>query len=97
MFEQFVLPFGATAAVYHFNLVAQGILFIVLRLFWVCATHYFDDFPVMELSVLAHSTQVTMDALFELLGWDTKEQEPVAQVFEPLGWSWTCPTHGPRS
>ena len=84
-FEQLALPFGATAAVYHFNLVARGIQTILVRLFGICCCHYFDDFPVIEHATLCNSAQFIIDQLLELLGWDTKEQVPFDAVFEPLG------------
>ena len=84
-FEQLALPFGATAAVYHFNLVARGLQFILNRLFAVFCCHFFDDFPVVELKSTAVNAQFIVDQVFLLLGWDTKEQVPFATKFEPLG------------
>jgi hypothetical protein len=84
-FEQLVLPFGSRAAVPSFNWVARGILYIMVVLFGLTATHYFDDFSVLELDCLATDTQKLVDDLLDLLGWETKEQKPFAKRFDVLG------------
>ena len=84
-YEQLVLPFGGTASVYNFNWVARGILYIMVVLFCLMSTHYFDDYACLEFDSLADHTQVVVDSLFSLLGWQTKEQIPFATAFSPLG------------
>ena len=34
---------------------------------------------------MAANTQFVMDGVFDILGWDTKEQLPFSDTFEPLG------------
>ena len=85
LYEQVVLPFGSTASVYDFNWVARALQMILLKGFGIICTHYFDDYPTIEFKALAPHTQVTVDAIFKLLGWDTKVQKPFAVSFEALG------------
>ena len=84
-YEQLALPFGATAAVYHFNLVARGFQVILSRLFAVFCSHFFDDYPVVEHALVAKNTRFILDSFFDLLGWDTKGESRFESVFEPLG------------
>ena len=85
MYEQPVLPFGAKASVWDFNWVARGLKTILVNLFGLVVTHYFDDYPVLEFAVLEAHTQHLVDSVLELLGWDTKAQLPFSPRFEPLG------------
>ena len=80
-----VLPFGSTASVYDLNWVARAIQMILLKGFRIRCTHYFDDCPTIEFKALAPHTQVTVDAIFKLLGWDTKVQKLFAVSFEASG------------
>ena len=72
-FESAALPFGSTASVCHFNRLARLFRAIGCRLhlMWF---NYFDDYPVISPEVLAPSSEVTMQALAQLLGfvcsWD---------------------------
>lgn len=84
-YEQLVLPFGATAAVYNLNWVARGLWWILVNVFTVFTTLYFDDFSVFESTSIAQETQSLIVDFFSLLGWPTKEQKPFADIFEPLG------------
>jgi len=84
-FEQLAMAFGETSAVFHFNLAARGLQFILTRLFAICCSHFFDDFPVVDHAVMAKNTTFVVDQVLDLLGWDLKEQSPFARVFEPLG------------
>jgi hypothetical protein len=85
LYEQLVLPFGSTASVYGFNYVARALQLLLVREFGIICTHYFDDFPCLELHCLADHTQATVDEFFKLLGWTTKAQRPFAPVFDVLG------------
>ena len=58
---------------------------ILAKGFGIICTHYFDDYPTIEFKALAPHTQVTVDAIFKLLGWDTKVPKPFAVSFEALG------------
>eukprot|EP00435_Cladocopium_sp_Y103_P068239 s333_g31.t1 len=68
-FECLTLPFGSVASVICFNRIArlyQRILNEVL----VLATNYFDDYPIIELGYLAKSTESTLKAVADLLGFN---------------------------
>ena len=84
-FEQLALPFGSTAAVYHFNWVARALWWVLAHEFLICVAHYFDDFSVIELDCLTDSAEVTVQGVFDLLGWPLKALGGFAPTFHPLG------------
>ena len=53
LYELLVLPFGSTAAVYHFNWVARALWTIMTSIFLIFCTQLFDDFPALESPELA--------------------------------------------
>jgi hypothetical protein len=85
LYEQLVMPFGASAVVQHFNRTARGLQLILVVLFQLLTTHYFDDFSVLELEQAAKSTESLVVEFFGLLGWELKEHEPFNTTFSPLG------------
>ena len=85
LYEQLVLPFGAGAVVQHFNRTARGLQQVLVVLFQMLATHYFDDFSVLELEQEVASAEALVVDFFDLLGWDLKDHVPFAQSFTPLG------------
>ena len=85
LYEQMVLPFGATAAVPGFNMVARGLQKVIAVEFEVVCSHYFDDYTVLELKALAQDTQELLDGVFSLLGWATKQHAGFDTVFDVLG------------
>jgi hypothetical protein len=85
LYEQLVLPFGASAVVQHFNRTARGLQLVLVVLLQLLATHYFDDFSVLELEPIAARTESLVVAFFDLLGWELKDHLPFAPAFAPLG------------
>jgi len=71
--------------VYHFKWVARALWTILTSLFRILCTHFFDDFPTLEAPALADSAQSTVDGVFELLGWATKDHLEFSPTFAPLG------------
>ncbi|CAE7265821.1 unnamed protein product, partial [Symbiodinium sp. CCMP2456] len=57
-----VLPFGGLASVGHFNRVARLLQRIMIEL-GCMAFNYFDDYPVLDLSLTSGSTEKTIRAL----------------------------------
>ena len=83
------LPFGATGSVYGFNRVAKSLLHIMVVLGNVFATQYYDDYPNVEFSKLAGSSQSFMEFILQALGWkfakDGKKASPPHSSFKVLG------------
>ena len=83
------LPFGATSSVYAFNRVAKSLWFLMVRLGAVWTTQYFDDFPNIEMEVLASSSRGFMEFLLNAVGWrfagTGKKAPPYAPIFKVLG------------
>ena len=68
-----------------FNWAATALASILVQLFVVCTTHFYDDYNVVEFSSLVASADVTVSAVFKLLGWATKPLPPFSSSPEPLG------------
>jgi hypothetical protein len=69
IFKLSCLPFGSTAAVYHFNRCAVALWFLgtaALDLLW---TNYYDDYTVITPDELVDSTESAVQMLFKLTGW----------------------------
>lgn len=83
------LPFGATGSVYGFNRVAKSLWHIMVTLGNVFATQYYDDYPNVEFSSLARSSQNFMEFILQALGWkfatDGKKACPPESSFKVLG------------
>ena len=84
-FEQPALAFGASASVLSFNWIAASLAYVLVQLLLVGATNFYDDFTVIEVEALAHSTTECVTALFSILGWSLKELPPFSSQPEPLG------------
>ena len=67
----------------HFNRIARGLLLILVVQFQLLATHYFDDFSVLELDRISGRTEKFVVAFFDLLGWDLKAHHPFSSAFAP--------------
>ena len=81
------LPFGACAAVHHFNRISRMIWAIgvtTLNLPWV---NYFDGYPIMSPNGIESSTMSSSKALLKLLGFSFAENklEPFGETAEVLG------------
>lgn len=51
------LPFGATAAVYHFNRLAKVLRAVGTKLFWPSWTNFFDDYTQPGPGLMAEANQ----------------------------------------
>ena len=54
-FAQPTLAFGAAASVLSFNWVAVALREVLIVLFIICATKFYDDFTIVEVEALATS------------------------------------------
>ena len=87
-FLQFATPFGAVSSVYLFNRAARAIWAIGI---WTGFTwaNYFDDFPILDHSATAQTTDIAARAMCSLLGWDLaldeKKNRPFSKKFSQLG------------
>ena len=83
------LPFGGTGSVYGLNRVAKSLWHIMVSLGNVLATQYYDDYPNVEFSKLAQSSQCFMELILQALGWkfatDWKKASPPSVSFKVLG------------
>ena len=84
-FEQPALAFGAAASVFSFNWASAGLKEILVVLFSIGSTIFYDDFCVIEVEALAANARKVVDAVFDLLGWDLKDLEDFGPQAEPLG------------
>jgi hypothetical protein len=84
-FKQPSLAFGAAASVLGFNWVAAALATILVEIFHVGATNFYDDFTVFEGASLVDSCTLVVDALFDLLGWECKDLPGFSLHPEPLG------------
>ena len=71
-FEMHALPFGASAAVHGFNRAAMAIEHILVKIFGLPCTHYFDDFTFVMPSVIADFITEALRDVLETLGWKVK-------------------------
>ena len=80
------LPFGAKAAVYHFNRVARFIWAIgcYLHVPWA---NYIDDYPVISHQAMEASTMSAVKAMLRLIGFVLSEDKlgPFTSNVEMLG------------
>ena len=85
-FISHTLPFGSLASVGQFNRVSRLIHRILVELrCLVC--NYYDDYPVLEVSMLASNTEKTIRKLMRLLGFSCSEDKelPFSTVYDLLG------------
>ena len=71
-----VLPFGSLASVGHFNRIARLVQRILIEL-GCMAFNYFDDYPVLDLSLTSGGTEKTMRSVMRLLGILMKPDIPL--------------------
>ena len=86
-FRQLALAFGASASVLSFNWVSKALTAILVEILRAGCTCFYDDFTVVEPTTLAPGADRAIGALFDLLGWDTKNLGSFSEVIEPLGQS----------
>lgn len=97
-FRNKVLPFGAVRSVHAFLRLARAIWWIGVagcRLMW---TSFYDDFISFSQPRLFQSTEITISALFKLLGWIFAEEGekcvPFSEVCDALGVSFNLTLSG---
>lgn len=88
-FVSHVLPFGASSAVYHFNMIARALRIIGMRLFGLVWENYYDDYPQLHLAKSGDSSQQVAEEMLALLGWRYSVKEckrlPMSNTFTALG------------
>jgi len=84
-YEQPALAFGASSSVLSFNWTAGALAIVLVRLFLISTTNFYDDFTVVELESLTRSCSIVVGAVFDLLGWLTKELPDFSGHPEALG------------
>ncbi|CAE6943486.1 unnamed protein product [Symbiodinium sp. CCMP2592] len=67
-----VMPFGATASVFHFNKVTDALLWLARTLLVIPAIHYVDDLGSVDPASSAQSSFTSFDAFCSLLGFQLK-------------------------
>ncbi len=79
------LPFGASAAVHHFNRASEALEAVLMLIFGIPTSHCFDDFAFLLPKQLAGRILEVAKEVFGLLGWPLKanDAEPSAK-FEAL-------------
>jgi hypothetical protein len=87
LFVAFSLMFGATGSVYGFNRAALAARKILIKLFSLPLTSFFDDYVQVEFEVLADSADATIKEVFGLLGWRLAEEKnkDFSAAFKALG------------
>ena len=82
------LPFGARASVYAFNRLSRGLWFLMAKLCHVILGCFYDDFPIIEPSVIC-DPGLSVQHMLEALGWlyakDPSKGKPFAEEFDVLG------------
>eukprot|EP00435_Cladocopium_sp_Y103_P070794 s702_g36.t1 len=88
-FQVQVLPFGAVRSVHSFLRVARAIWWLGVVGCLLQWSSFFDDFIVFSSVELSRSTELTVSALFKLLGWlfaqEGRKCVPFGETCEALG------------
>ena len=87
-FECNALPFGASAAVHGFNRAAMALEKIMMSMFGIPCTHYFDDFSFIAPAAVAEPVLELAQEVLDLLGWEVKGETkdvPLDACFAALG------------
>eukprot|EP00971_Amphidinium_carterae_P222179 4409996-Amphidinium_carterae.1 len=77
-FRLLALPFGARGSVSGFLRVSKALKTILVRLFCVPTSAYFDDFSCIAPEGLQQSTDEVVTTVFGLLGWELSADKEVA-------------------
>ncbi len=89
MFGVNALPFGAVGSVSGFLRISHSLWYIGTAGLGLCWTAFYDDFSVLTRSELLHSTTMSCELLFKLLGVDYadsgKKAVPFSENFKMLG------------
>ena len=84
-FRQPALAFGSAASVYSFNWVAAALREILVGIFSIGATNFYDDFSVVEVEALAANATDCVECFFRMLGWSLKPLNEFGEESAPLG------------
>ena len=84
-FELWALPFGAAASVLGFNWVTHALTSILVGIFELNVTNFYDDYFMLEPTSLVSSARETMEGVMQLLGWSLKPLHDFSSRPEPLG------------
>lgn len=88
-FESVALPFGASSAVISFNRTARALRDILIKLFCLPNTNFFDDYGMIECSQLCENNLFVTESVMKLLGWEIAQEErkrlPFSKNFAILG------------
>ena len=84
LFEAIALGFGARNSVLGFNWFARALWWLMVHRLQLPVTHFFDDFPHIEIEKTADSGRLAMQGLLELLGWQYKTEGPKSQGFSQV-------------
>ena len=84
-FQQPALAFGASSSVLSFNWTAAALCAVLVNIFVIGVTNFYDDFTVLEVESLASNAKWCIEGAFGLLGWSLKELPDFSTTAEPLG------------
>ena len=83
------LPFGCTGSVCGFVRISQALRYIITRLLHCVFSHYFDDYPVVEVSSGCRVLSSAISAVVDILGWtyvrEGDKASPFAREIDVLG------------
>lgn len=82
-FKMRALPFGSVKSVHAFLRVSFSIWTILVSMFDVLVTNYYDDFVAVADESESGSVDFTVKAVFRMLGWIFAEDGPKAPPFAP--------------
>ncbi|CAE7943369.1 unnamed protein product, partial [Symbiodinium necroappetens] len=82
LWRHYVMPFGATSSVFHFNKATDALLWLARSLFWCPCIHFVDDLGSVDPSDSSQSGFSTFREFCSALGFRlklSKEQPPGAR------------------
>ncbi|CAE7029847.1 unnamed protein product [Symbiodinium sp. CCMP2592] len=83
------LLFGLTASVYGFVRTSRSLHKLLLKIFKLPSSVYFDDFPMFSTSLSSSDTDGIISEFLDILGWGHaktgSKSHPFAEVFSVLG------------
>ena len=83
-YEQPALIFGASSTVPSSTWAAGALAIVLVCLFLVSATNFYDDFTVVEFEGLTRSAFDVVSAVFDLLGWLTNDLLDFSEALDRL-------------
>ena len=87
-FKMRTLPFGSVMSVHSFLRVAHSLWAILVSIFQVYISNYFDDFVAIAASVETQTVTAAVGMAFKTLGWifaETGEAPPFSSLAAALG------------